>query len=60
MSDSPLIHATPLHFSKEQGAQGLQAFAFGVVKVNDDHPKPRFKRKLMGLNLKTAYVPNCV
>ena len=48
MSDSPLIHATPLHFYKERGTQRLQAFAFGVIKFNDDHPKPRFKRKLMG------------
>ena len=48
MSDSPLIHATPLHFYKKQGAQRLQAFAFGLIKVSDDYPKPRFKRKLMG------------
>ena len=26
----------------------LQAFAFSVVTVNDEHTKPRFKRKLRG------------
>lgn len=32
----------------QQGVQGLQAFAFCVVTVNDEHAKPRFKRKLKG------------
>ena len=31
-----------------QGVQGLQAFAFFVVIINDKHTKPRFKRKLGG------------
>ena len=29
-----------------QGVQGLQAFSFGVVTVNDEHTKPTFKRDL--------------
>ena len=33
----------------EQGVQGLQAFAFCGVTVNDEHTKPRFKRKLRDL-----------
>ena len=32
-------------FKKEQGAQWLQTFAFCVLTVNDEHTKPRFKRK---------------
>ena len=32
----------------QQGVKGLQAFAFCVVTVNDEHAKPRFKRKLRG------------
>ena len=32
----------------KQGVQGLQAFAFRVVTVNEKHKKPRFKRKFMG------------
>ena len=34
----------------KQGVQELQAFAFCVVKVNDEHTKPRFRfnRKLRG------------
>ena len=40
MSDSSLIHAAPLHFFKEQGAQRLKVFAFGVIKVNHQHAKP--------------------
>ena len=28
--------------------QGLQAFAFSVVTVNDEHKKHRFKRKGRG------------
>ena len=28
-----------------QGVQGLQAFAFCVVTVNDGHTKPKFKIK---------------
>ena len=29
----------------EQGVQGLQVFAFRILTVKDEHPKPRFKRK---------------
>ena len=46
MSDSPLIDAPPAH--EEQGAQRLQAYAFSVIKVNDEYVKSGFKRKLMG------------
>ena len=28
----------------QQGVQGLEAFAFCVVTVNDEHTKHRFKR----------------
>ena len=42
--------------------QGLQAFTFSVVTVNDEHMKPRFismfQKKAYGLNLKIAYAPN--
>ena len=30
----------------KQEVQGLQAFAFPVVTVIEEHAKPRFKRKL--------------
>ena len=30
----------------KQGVQGLQAFDLCVVTSNDEHVKPRFKRKL--------------
>ena len=33
---------------KEQRVQGLQAFAFCVVTINDEHTKPRLKRKRKG------------
>ena len=32
----------------KQEVQGLQAFAFSVVTVNDKHTKPRLKRKRRG------------
>ena len=32
----------------QQEVQGLQTFAFSVVTVNDEHAKPRFKRKRSG------------
>ena len=32
----------------KQGVQGLQAFAFCVINVNDEHTKPRFRRKCRG------------
>ena len=38
--------------SKKQGVQGMQAFAFCVVTINDEHTKPRFKRKLIELKFK--------
>ena len=31
-----------------QEGQGLQAFAFPVMTVNDEHAKSRFKRKHTG------------
>ena len=33
----------------KQEVQKLQAFAFSVVTVNDEHNKPRFKRKRRSL-----------
>ena len=30
----------------KQGIQGVQAFTFCVVNVNNEHTKPRFKRKI--------------
>ena len=35
----------------KQEVQGLQAFAFSVVTVNDEHTKPRLK-KILGVNFK--------
>ena len=32
----------------KQEVQGLQAFAFSVVTVSDEHAKSRLKRKLGG------------
>ena len=32
----------------KQEVQGLQAFAFSVVTVNDEHTNPSFKRKRRG------------
>ena len=32
----------------KQEVQGLQALAFSVVAVNDEHTKPRFKRRHRG------------
>ena len=37
-----------LQLEELQGVWELQAFAFCVVTVNDEHTKPRFKRKLRG------------
>ena len=34
--------------NSKKGVQGLQAFAFCVVNVNDEHRKPRLKRKFRG------------
>ena len=31
-----------------QEVQGLQAFAFSILTVNDEYTKPRFKRKRRG------------
>ena len=36
----------------KKGVQELQAFAFCVVTVNDEHAKPRFKRKLIAVKFK--------
>ena len=47
MGDSPLIHAPPPQFYGKKGIQRLKAFAFGVIKVNDEHMRPRLKRKIM-------------
>ena len=33
---------------RQQTVQGLQAFAFSVLIVNDKHTGPRFKRKSRG------------
>ena len=33
---------------KQGGVQGLQAFPSLIVTVNDEHTKPRFKRKPRG------------
>ena len=33
---------------KKLEVQGLQAFAFPLVTINDKHAKSRFKRKLRG------------
>ena len=35
-------------FKNKQEVQGLQAFPFFVVTVNDEHMKPRLKRKHRG------------
>ena len=35
--DLPPIHAPPSRLYKEQGAQKLKAFAFGVIQINDEH-----------------------
>ena len=32
--------------NNKQGVQGLQAFAFSVVIVNDEHREPRFKESV--------------
>ena len=43
----------------EQGVQGLQAFAFCVLAINDEHTKKNnVQKKTYGLNM--AKVPNCV
>ena len=36
----------------QQWVQGLQAFIFCVVAVNDEHTKPRFKSKALGVKFK--------
>ena len=37
-----------ISFKVQQEVQGLQAFAFSVVTVNDEHRKPGFKVKCKG------------
>ena len=45
----------------KEGVQGLQVFAFWILTVNDKHTKQVWvENKAQGLNLKLAYVPNCV
>ena len=39
-------------------AYKLVAYKKIILIVNDEHTKPRFKRKLRGLTLKTAHAPN--
>ena len=39
-------HIQSMYKQYEQGVQGLQAYAFCVANVNDEHTKPRFRRKL--------------
>ena len=40
------LRSVPNNFlQKQQGVQGLKAFAFCVVTVNDKHAEPSFKRK---------------
>ena len=36
----------------QKGVQGLQAFVFCTVADNDEHTKPRFKRKLIEVKFK--------
>ena len=49
LRDSVVHQSTKLQQeSIEQGVHGLQAFVFCVVTVNDEHMKPRFKRKRRG------------
>ena len=40
---------TAVHFCKQQEVQGLQAFAFSVVNVNDAHRKPGSGLKATGI-----------
>ena len=47
-TDKKVVFNTIFHWQLRQGVQGLQAFAFCLVTVNDEHTKPRFKRKLRG------------
>ena len=41
-------YVQPFCWSVSQEVQGLQAFAFCVVTLNDENTKPKFKKKLMG------------
>ena len=43
----------------QQGVQRLQAFAFCVVTVNNEHTKPRFKKSL-GLKFKDGKIAESV
>ena len=53
-SNSELQYPHPVPFNKryycnnKQRVQGLQALAFFVVTTDNEHMKPRFKRKLRG------------
>ena len=45
----------------KQGVQGLQAFTFCILIINDEHTKQtQVQNKAQGLNIKKAYVPNCL
>ena len=35
-------------FDTKQEVHGLQVFTFSVLTINDEHTKPRFKRKRRG------------
>ena len=35
-------------FDTKHKVHGLQVFAFSVLTINDEHTKPRFKRKRRG------------
>ena len=45
---SKLSQHNNLIYILKQGVQGLQAFAFCVVTINDKYMEPRFKRKRTG------------
>ena len=42
----------------KRGIQGLQAFPFCIVTVNDEHAKPRFNRKALCFSSKRK-TPKC-
>ena len=46
---------------KQQGVQGIQAFALCVLTVNDEPTRQiQVQKKAQGLHIKTVYVSNCV
>ena len=42
------LQSVTLFKQTRQGVQGLKTFAFCIVTVNDEHTKPRVRRKLRG------------